>query len=195
MHVGVLAAVREQRFPVAARLICVETVFLRPKALFHEIESLFEIFLPLTQACTERVGVREKNKGEPIAMVDGIFDLGFAFEEPQYPSIAAGGWIAMHIAKEGYAVFHPLKVLLPVKVLIGHRIGKHKSCTADQVTRNGVIDGTVIFEVMVKPSSRIDGTRMVEPHGMLYMPQQKLAAAEGGGGSGGHKNPYSLRRR
>jgi hypothetical protein len=128
-------------------------------------------------------------------MVDGIFDLGFAFEEPQYPSIAAGGWIAMRVAKEGYAVFHPLKVFLPVKVLIGHRIGKHKSCTADQVTRNGVIDGTVIFEVMVKPSSRIDGTRMVEPHGMLYMPQQKVAAAEVGGDGGGHKNPYSLRRR
>ena len=29
---------------------------------------------------------------------------------------------------------------------------------------------------------------------MLDMPQQKVSAAEVGGGGGGHKNPYSLRR-
>src|ERR1700722_3722416 len=51
MHVCILAAVWEQRFPIAGRLIRVETVFLRPKALFHEIESLLDIFFPLTQAC------------------------------------------------------------------------------------------------------------------------------------------------
>jgi hypothetical protein len=62
-----------------------------------------------------------------------------------------------------------------MKVLIGHRIGKHKPCTADQVASYGVIDGTVIFEVVVKPSSRIDGTRVVEPHGMLDMSQQKVS--------------------
>src|SRR5580704_4256775 len=142
MHVGILAAVREQRFPVAGRLVCVQTAFLRPKALFHEIKSLAEIFLPLNQACTERAGISEKNKRETIAMIGGIFDLGFAFEESQYPRIPAGRWVAMHVAKERQAVYHPLKVLLPVKVLLGHRIGKHKSCTADQVASYGVIDGT-----------------------------------------------------
>jgi hypothetical protein len=99
----------------------------------------------------------------------------------------------MHVAKEGYTMFHPLKVLVLVKVLIGHRIGKHKPCTADQVARNGVVDGTVIFEVMVKPSSRIDGTRVIESHGMPDMPQQKVAAAEVRG-SGGHKEPLFVEK-
>jgi hypothetical protein len=61
------------------------------------------------------------------------------------------------------------------------------------VARNGVIDGTVVFEVMVKPSSRIDGTRMVESHGLVDMRQQKAAAAKIGRGNG-HKKPGSLRK-
>jgi hypothetical protein len=107
MHVCILAAVREQRFPVAGRLIRVQAVFLRPKPLFHEIESLAEIFLPLNQARTERAGISEKNKRETIAMIGGIFDLGFAFEESQYPRIPAGGWVAMRVAKERQAVSPP----------------------------------------------------------------------------------------
>src|SRR5450631_1976242 len=61
------------------------------------------------------------------------------------------------------------------------------------MARHGVIDGAVIFEVMVKPSSRIDGTRVVEPHGLLDMLQQKTAAAEIRRGNG-HKNLGSMRK-
>src|SRR6266478_565498 len=100
----------------------------------------------------------------------------------------------MDVAREGYTMFHPCKVLLLVKVLIGHRIGKHKPCTADQVARNGVIDCTVIFEIMVKPSPRIDGMRVIEPHGMPDMPQQKVGASEVGD-SGRHKELLLLRMR
>src|ERR1700722_958474 len=101
MHICVLATIREQCFPIAGRLISIETVFWRPEALFHEIESLFEIFFPLIQASTERIGVGEKNKSEAIAMVGGICDLGLTVQESQDPRIASSDWIAMHIAKEG----------------------------------------------------------------------------------------------
>jgi hypothetical protein len=47
---------------------------------------------------------------------------------------------------------------------------------------------------MVKPSPRIDGMRVIEPHGMPDVLQQKVAASEVGD-SGGHKDPLLLRRR
>jgi len=84
-------------------------------------------------------------------------------------------------------MFYPLQVLIPVKVLIGHRIVKDKPRTAHQVAGDGVIDGTVIFVIVVKPSSRINRSRVVEVHGVLNMFQQKVAAAEVGR-EGGHKN-------
>jgi hypothetical protein len=56
------------------------------------------------------------------------------------------------------------------------------------MARNGIIDGTVFFEKMVKTSSGVDGARMVEFHRVLDMAQQEIAATEVRFG-GGHRNP------
>jgi hypothetical protein len=113
-------------------------------------------------------------------MVSGVLNLSFAFKESQYPPIASGYWIAVCIAQEINAVFHCFEIFLLTKVPIGLRVIEYKTCAADQVAGDGIIDGTVVLEKVVKTSPRIDGTGVVESHGLPDVVQQEIAVAEVG---------------
>src|SRR5258705_5482336 len=118
-------------------------------------------------------------------MVSGVLNLSFAFKESQYPPIASGYWIAVCIAQEINAVFHCFEIFLLTKVPIGLRVIEYKTCAADQVAGDGIIDGNLVPGKRGKNHPRNHRPGGGETPGLPHLvPQDNPAArARGYGGA------------
>jgi len=107
MHVGILAAVRGQRFPVAGRLIRVQTVFLRPNRCSMRSKVSLRYSFPSTSPHGTRRHKREEQTRDHsndwwVSSISALLLRNLSTHA--YPPV---GWVAMHVGRNARPCITP----------------------------------------------------------------------------------------
>ena len=156
VHVGVLAAVGAE-VPVGVGLVAVEPGLGFPETPFQELPGFLHPGGGV-EAGLARAGVGEQHEGDAVGMVGAV--LGAAVADR--PGITAGGRVAVHLAQIGESVAGHVQVRGRSEFARGHRIVVDEARAAHQVAMAGVVDASVVLEVLEKTAGRVEHVRLVE---------------------------------
>lgn len=177
MHVGVLTAVAgEVELRVGFVAIQAEACF--PEVFFQQLPGFVHPLTRLIDAGFQAARIRQQHKGNAVAVIHVVFDHAIA----QRPRVTPGLRVAMHVAQIVQPVTYRLQVRSIAELAVGHRVVEDEARTADQVPMPGIVDRTVIAEILEKPTGRIDRARMIERHGVGDVLAQDVGRTEIGCG-------------